>query len=356
MSVNKPKGTVARHKSAKLRSIPGKRERSDADRRINQADRFARILRLLELIQGNGRWNTRALAQEFGCTEQTIYRYLRVLEYAGVPYFFDRDNECYRVSAHFRFPVLNLTADELVGQVIATAAAKAPGFNVANAAGAMNRKLAATLPADANAILSDAERLIQVLGLQLADHSRHVEVIRTIQSALLTRKQIMGRYKSPYESATVALRLDPYRLCLLKNAWYLIGKADKFADVRTFRVARFKSLRRLDAGADVPNDFDLQRYFGNAWAVYRGNLAYDVELQFDALAGRLVVETIWHPTQKSRCERDGSANLQFRVDGLDEILNWVLAWSGHVTVLRPAELREKYCRRLQKALAMNRQR
>ena len=164
---------MAKRKKSDLGKLANKRHRSDADRRVNQADRFARILRLLELIQGNGRWNARALAREFECTEQTIYRFLRVLEYAGVPFYFDRENQCYRVSEHLRFPVLNLTPDELVGQAVATAATKAPGLDVGTGAAATSRKLAATLPSEGREILHDAERLIQVLGLQLVDHSRH---------------------------------------------------------------------------------------------------------------------------------------------------------------------------------------
>jgi predicted DNA-binding transcriptional regulator YafY len=338
---------------ARFRGIAPGGHRSDADRRVNQADRFARILRLLELIQGNGRWNARALAQEFGCTEQTIYRFLRVLEYAGVPYFYDRDNECYRVSEHVRFPVLNLTSDELVGQAVATAATKAPGLNVGPGAGATSRKLAATLSSEAREILHDAQRLIQVLGLQLADHSRHQQIIQTIQSALLRRQQVAGRYHSPYDAKSVTIRLHPYRLCLVKNAWYVIGKADKFADVRTLRVARFKSLRLLESAADVPEDFDLQKYFGNAWAVYRGKERFDVELRFDSQAGPIVMETIWHHSQKARTDPDGSVTFSFSVDGLEELLNWVLGWTGHVTILEPAELRDMYRSRLQSGLSLN---
>jgi predicted DNA-binding transcriptional regulator YafY len=344
---------VAKRKKSDLGTLANKRHRSDADRRVNQADRFARILRLLELIQGNGRWNARALAREFECTEQTIYRFLRVLEYAGVPFYFDRENQCYRVSEQLRFPVLNLTPDELVGQAVATAATKAPGLDVGTGAAATSRKLAATLSSEGREILQDAERLIQVLGLQLADHSRHRDVIRTVQSALLQRRQLTGRYRSPYDSKAITFRLQPYRLCLVKNAWYVIGKADKFPDIRTFRIARFKSLRLLDAPADVPEDFGLQGYFGNAWAVYRGEQRFEVVLRFSSESAPIVVETLWHHTQKLQKQPEGSASLSFSVDGLEEILNWILGWTGHVTVLQPTELREMYRSRLRSGLKLN---
>jgi predicted DNA-binding transcriptional regulator YafY len=344
---------LGKPKRTRFQGIASGRHRSDADRRVNQADRFARILRLLELIQGNGRWNARALAREFECTEQTIYRFLRVLEYAGVPFYFDRENQSYRVSEQRRFPVLNLTPDELVGQSVATAATKAPGLNVGTGAAATSRKLAETLSSESREILQDAERLIQVLGLQLADHSRHRDVIWTVQSALLQRRQVTGRYRSPYDSKAITIRLHPYRLCLVKNAWYVIGKADKYPEVRTFRVARFTSLRLLEASANVPEDFELQEYFGNAWAVYRGAQRFEVDLRFSSESASIVVETLWHHTQKMQKHADGSATLSFSVDGLEEILNWILGWTGHVTVLQPAELREMYGSRLRTGLRLN---
>ena len=38
--------------------------RSESDRRLQQATRFARVLRVLELIQGRGRYNADDLARE----------------------------------------------------------------------------------------------------------------------------------------------------------------------------------------------------------------------------------------------------------------------------------------------------
>jgi len=62
-----------------------KQKRSDRDRRIRQADRFARVLRLLQLIQGRGRWNIPDLATKQECSGRSVHRDLQVLELAGVP-------------------------------------------------------------------------------------------------------------------------------------------------------------------------------------------------------------------------------------------------------------------------------
>ena len=99
-------------KKKKAAKRPG---RSDADRRVNQADRLARVLKVLELIQGHGRWDSSALAAELGCSGRTVHRYLDVLKYAGIPYWYDREQRCYRVRPDFKFPSMNLSEDELLG-------------------------------------------------------------------------------------------------------------------------------------------------------------------------------------------------------------------------------------------------
>ena len=118
---------------------------------------------------------------------------------------------------------------------------------------------------------------------------------------------------------------------------------------RTYRIARFKSLRMTDVNALVPEDFDLKSYFGNAWAVYRGEKSYDVEILFSKEASATVTETIWHHTQKVRRNKDGSVTLTFKVDGLNEIVRWVLGWGSRAKVIQPMEFRKLVADQLQQA-------
>jgi hypothetical protein len=54
-------------------------KRSDSDRRLRQAARFARVLRVLELIQGRARYGVKEIAAEVECSERTIFRDLERL-------------------------------------------------------------------------------------------------------------------------------------------------------------------------------------------------------------------------------------------------------------------------------------
>lgn len=325
----------------------------DGVRRARQAGRLARVLKVLELIQGRGRYGGKDLAAELECSERTVWRDLAVLELAGVPYHHDRETRSLQVRPGYRFPTLNLADDDLLGLGTANAMASAPGLNVTDGAGPTVRKLGATSKAESAGLLAEVERVTSVLDLKLADHGRHHEIIRTVQWALIQRKRLTGDYASPYEPKSKRVDLHLYRLCLVKQAWYLIARPAGSEYPRTYRIARFKTLRPLGSSSEVPDDFDLQAYFGDAWGVYRGDKTHDVEVRFSREAAELVAETTWHSTQTIKRHKDGSVTLGFVVDGLTEIVHWVLGWSGRATVVQPPELRSMVLDHLRTAMALN---
>ncbi len=327
--------------------------RPDSQRRLRQADRMARVLRLLQLIQRSGKWDAEGIARELECSVRTVYRDLTVLELAGVPWAFDKETGGYRVRPDYQFPVLQLTDEELLGQATATAAMKAAGLDVTRGAGPTSEKLATRSGEKTEEVLREAQRFTEVLDLKLADHSRHFDCIRTVQWALLTGKQVTGQYESPYEAKPVKLTLHPYRLCLIKNAWYLIAKTAGEPGPRTYRIIRFHSLRMTDQPAVIPRSFNLRDYLGNAWSVFRGKDSHDVELRFDKEAADVVTETTWHHTQKTKRNADGTVTLTFTVDGLDEIVRWIVGWAGRVKVIAPADLRKKVVDQHRRAIEAN---
>ena len=344
------KAASSMKKPTERQAIP---KRSEEDRRAHQAVRLANTMRLQELLLGHGKFNVKGLAAELEVSEKTVHRYLDVLEIAGVPWYYDRHEKCYRVRSGFKFSVSNLSPDELLGQAAATVITKAAGLDAGADARPTTRKIAAVSSEQAAEILSDAEAVMTVLDLKLADHSRHQEMIRTVQWSLIQGKQVTGQYQSPYQERPVKLTLHPYRLCLAGQAWYLIARSSEGKLPKTYRIARFQSLRMIDAATEKPEDFNLDNYFGNAWCVFRGQESFEVEIEFTPDAAMLVTETKWHKTQESKRLSDGRAVMGFKVDGLDEILWWVLGWSGRAKVNKPQKLREMIVEKLKLALEMN---
>ncbi len=85
------------------------KKRTDAERRARQCERLSRLLRILKLIMGPGRWDAEALARELECSRRTVYRDLQTLSMANVPWQYDEKRQAYRVLPGFKFPELSTT-------------------------------------------------------------------------------------------------------------------------------------------------------------------------------------------------------------------------------------------------------
>jgi hypothetical protein len=77
---------------------------------------MTRVVRLLRLLLGHGRWNAEALARELGCSVRTLFRDLNVLTAAGVPVNYDRQSESYCVPETYRFPRIDRLAPAPPGE------------------------------------------------------------------------------------------------------------------------------------------------------------------------------------------------------------------------------------------------
>ncbi len=83
------------------------KQRPDAERRVRQCAKFARLIRLARLVLGNGRWGPDDLAKELECSTRTVFRDIDTLAAAGIPVWFDKATQAYCTQPGFRFSKLD---------------------------------------------------------------------------------------------------------------------------------------------------------------------------------------------------------------------------------------------------------
>ena len=175
----------------------------------------------------------------------------------------------------------------------------------------------------------------------VARHNALQNTYAALQRAIVRREALDAVYISFHDTGQIRTRLEPYWLLFSERAWYVIGHSSKHRAVRTFKLGRFKSLATAGTRFRIPAGQTLEKHLGNAWRLMRGDRPDEVELKFSPLIGPNVAEVNWHKTQRLRWDEDGSVRFFATVDGLDEIVWWVLGYGPEVEVLRPAELRHR---------------
>lgn len=303
--------------------------------------RIHRLLRLITLIQGSKDLNARRLAELCQTSERNIYRDVQMLQGAGVPISFDPECGGYSIRRDFFLRPVELTLEEALA-MLTLAEQVGTRRQIAHAAdaGRAAEKLRAVLP---GAIAELAGDLIPRTHIELARRAEEqsADVYTTVRQAIATRRALTCEYESlngGSELDAKPFRFDPYALYFGQRAWYAIGWHHGHKQVRTLKLCRFTRCTLTDKPYPIPDDFSLDGYFGQAWRMMPSGTTHDIQLHFDATMAEGVADTHWHDSQDVQWREDGSIDVRFRVDGLEEIVWWILSYGPHCKVLKPAAL------------------
>ncbi len=135
----------------------------------------------------------------------------------------------------------------------------------------------------------------------------------------------------------------------------MLGLSSLHKSIRTFKLDRIKELKILDKCFLDGEDFDLYEYLGRAWSMIPEGRIYNIKLRFLPKVAENVTEVQWHITQKVTYNSDGSATIEFRVNGLGEITWWILGYGDQVQVLAPKALRDKVLQAAKNMIKLNEQ-
>lgn len=309
--------------------------------------RIHRLLKILTLIQSDGDWTAQRLADECSVTVRTIYRDMKMLEGAGIPYFFDTQTNGYRVRRDFFMPPVSMTLDESLALIaLGEHIGDKEQIPLTRAAGRAIAKLRSQLPLS---LRDELERLDGHIDIRLAKAGPFegiADVYETVRAAMADGRVLKCRYESidgarRDEHPEAWFEFAPYTLFFSQRAWYVLGHHDGRKEVRCLKLNRFSALEITARRYKTPKGFSVDQHLGNAWRMIRGKTSYDVELDFDAEFAETIADTHWHATQEIDWHDDGSITFRCTVDGLDEIVWWILSMGPHCVVKKPKLLADR---------------
>ena len=316
--------------------------------------RVARIVQILTTLQAGKSYTAADLSRMLGTSRRTIFRDLKELQDIGIPYRYDAGTGGYVIDPEFFLPPLDLNLQEALSLLLVVHRAsehiQVPFKRSAQLAGL---KIENNLPANIRAYCNAALESVSARGGAQAPTDLLDKTYAQLQTAIVKRRRVAMRYHSLFDGKVIDVELCPYYLFYNHRAWYVIGYSDIHKSTRTFKLNRIKAVEVTERRFADEKRFDLYEYLGRAWSMIPEGRLYHVRLRFLPKVADNVTEVRWHSTQQASRRPDGSAIVEFRVDGLGEITWWILGYGDQVEVLGPAALRKRVAQTAQRMVELN---
>jgi len=305
--------------------------------------RISRLLEILTHVQARKGLKAETLAELCGVDKRTIFRDLKALGDAGVPIEHHKETDGYTVDRDFFLPPVHLTMQEALALVVLCEdLAESGRIPCLKAAIRALTKVRSQLPRE---IREDLDRLSKHIAIRTSNaegDEAALDVFEQVQRAIASGTAVRCRYESASDpEGREEFIFEPYALFFSVRAWYAVGLHHGRGELRSLKLARFVGLEQTDAPFSVPEEFNIDHHLGNAWRMIRGDVSHDVEIEFAPEFADNISETTWHRTQSTEYREDGSVMFRCTVDGLDEIVWWVLSMGPMCRVCKPVELAER---------------
>ena len=134
-------------------------------------------------------------------------------------------------------------------------------------------------------------------------------------------------------------RVEPYGL-LYGNRAFLIGRAEREADMRLWRLSRIGAVSIADESFTRDSAFDLRRFASRSFGTFQEKPA-TVVLRFAPCVVDDAAEFVFHPDQTMDRNDDGSMTVRFTASGVHEMCWHLVTWGTTVTVEQPESLRRR---------------
>ncbi len=327
-------------------------EFDDEGRSHAKRDRVARLARVAQLLSAHPDGiRAEEIAERLGISRRTAYRDLTALEgELGMPTWSDGGRWGILETAFL--PPMKFTTSEAMAVVLAARLMVRYADKYDPDLASAFEKLAEGLPAP---LAEHVNRSLDVLQGASKDLT-FVDHVHALTRAWAERRVVEITYEpARYEGRVAGSRRAAVRPYLIEpsaqtHALYLIGFDEGRADLRTFKIERIRAVTVTPRHFEPPESGTIETMLQRAWDIIANQPPVEVELRFIPAVASRVAETVWHASQRTEEQPDGSLLWRATVSGLIEIRLWILSWGDEVEVLTPAALRDNIGTTLRAAL------
>lgn len=301
-----------------------------------------RLMQIDEMIRDGNYPNAGDIGKKFSISRSTVMRdldFLRDRYHAPIEYDKDHNGFHYTDKSFFVKSVM-LTEGELFSvSAILPLLEQYKNTPLESSFRNIFEKLSAMLPNQVSVDTSLLKRDFTYVGepAPVID----AEIFNRIFEAVKNHRTVTFQYRSISRSEYKDHTFNPYQVICRNGDWYVIGFCHNHYSVRTYSLARMKNLEATNASFELPEDFDMKNYRDLTFGVFTSKESpVKIHLHFNQALCNYVLERKWHETQEIEQNEDGSVELKFMSNQLEEICRLVMRFGSAVKVIEPENLVE----------------
>ena len=205
-------------------------------------------------------------------------------------------------------------------------------------------KLDQFLPSDSFDILFANDNAIdenfEALEFGTFDYSKYSDLIKKVLYGIEKRLICNVTYKSPENPEAKSFEIEPYKILLFNGAMYLVVFNRKYKEFNHLSLNRIKELEATDKVFKNDQDYENEQFVKDRFGL-TSLPAEKIELLVDQSTVPYIEGRIWHRSQKTSLDKNGSMTISMMVSISDDLIGWILRWQGGITVLKSDKLKKK---------------
>lgn len=185
------------------------------------------------------------------------------------------------------------------------------------------------------------ENSIIPYGRSINVDSKFQKMLDEIFEAIILNREIFIEYLG--NNGLLSRRtIQPYKMFTFKGEKYLIANCLSRSQLRYFKLVRIKkytiSNKIFEKNLDVDNVIENNKR--NSIGIFGGN-KYKLILEIKPPMANTIKEKIWVDNQIIKELEDGKILFEATMEGLPEILSWILSMREYVKIIEPKEVKEE---------------
>ncbi len=308
---------------------------------MSQVDLATRISWVHEQLSKKKYPSTTDISKQFDVSNMVAYRDLDFLKYIlKAPLQYDYEKEGHYYAKKFKLPELNVTEGELVAMLLLDQLRRF--YSKTELDESIGKGLELLQESLKDPVTIDLASLEQVLQVEIEPFPQvDLDVFASLVQAIRSHESVIIRYFSGQKAVVVEKPCDPYNVMKFKDHWYLVAFCHEKQDYRDFLCSRILEVERTNTTFLPDPDFSLDQHKKDSQLFASDAPPIEVVAEFDKYAAHWIRLRDVHPSQKIVERSDGSLEVSFRVNSMENIVRWILSFGEHARILAPLELQER---------------